>query len=125
MKGCRALVVEDSSLLIGLLEEVLAGLDIEVVGPVGSLSDALQLATDEVFQFAMLDINLHGEKVFPVADVLTERGIPFFFTSGYVARNVLPPRYAGAEVLAKPYNLVRLTALINSMVEQSRSAGSS
>lgn len=118
MAKYRALVVEDSTLLIGLLEDVLEGLDVEIVGPAGTVSEALQLARDESFQWAILDINLHGEMVFPVADLLTERGIPFFFSSGYVARNVVPPRFAGVEVIAKPYDMDRLIALIQSEIDK-------
>lgn len=105
-------------LLAGLLEEVLEGLEIEIVGPAGTVEDALQLAAEESFHFAVLDINLHGEKVFPVADLLTARGIPFIFSSGYVAKNVLPERYADAVVIAKPYDMDRLDALLRDLVAQ-------
>jgi hypothetical protein len=50
--------------------------------------------------------------VFAVADVLTERAIPFIFSSGYVVKNVLPPRYADADVVSKPYDISRLLALL-------------
>ena len=112
-------------LLVGLLEEVLTGLDTEVVGPAGTVSEALQLAADEDFQFAILDINLHGEMVFPVADVLVARGVPFIFSSGYVAKNVLPERYASAPVIAKPYDMDRLVSLLSGLIEQGVASSSS
>lgn len=112
MAEYRALVVEDSVLVAGYLEEVLSGLDVAVVGPVGNLDEALALAETETYDFAILDINLHGKFAFPVADVLRARGIPHFFSSGYVADNVLPERLAGTPIIAKPYDFVELTRLI-------------
>ncbi|MGE0860760.1 MAG: hypothetical protein AB7I01_13765 [Gammaproteobacteria bacterium] len=50
---------------------MLDGLEIETIGPIGTVEDALQLAVEERVHFAVLDINLHGDKVFPVADLLT------------------------------------------------------
>lgn len=118
MARCRALVVEDSVLLVGLLEEILDSVGVDVVGPAGTLDEALQLATAETFHFAILDINLHGEMVFPVADALTERGIPFFFASGYLAKNVVPPRHAEVEVIPKPYDMDSLMRRLGKEIER-------
>ncbi|MBX9609462.1 MAG: response regulator [Gammaproteobacteria bacterium] len=122
MASYRALLVEDSMLLVGLLEDVLESLDTAIVGPASTMSEALALAAGENFNFAVLDINLHGEKVFPVADLLTERRIPFIFSSGYVAKNVLPERYADAAVIAKPFDMDRLVTLLRGLIERTGGA---
>lgn len=119
MAKYRTLVVEDSMLLVGLLEQILERLDVELVGPAGTVDEALHLAKTEEFQCAILDINLHGEMVFSVADVLTERGIPFIFSSGYVVKDVLPPRFANAVVVSKPYDVPRLMALLRAALAKS------
>lgn len=125
MAKYRALVVEDSMLLVGLLEQILSDIDVEIVGPAGTEHDALRLAKAESFHFAILDINLHGALVFSVADVLSERRIPFLFSSGYVVKDVLPPRYAKADVIGKPFNMPRLMSLLRATIAKVESSSSS
>ena len=100
--GRRVLVVEDELLVATVLEATLEEGGYTVVGPVGRLNLALQAAREEDFDLALLDINLNGERVFPVAEILAKRGIPFAFLTGY-DRDTLPPRHAAAAVLCKPF----------------------
>ena len=103
----RALVVEDEVLIAVLVEEMLQDLDCEVAALSTHLDEALRLAETAVFDFAVLDINLHGLKSFPVADALASRGVPFLFATGYGA-NALPDRHGTAVILQKPFSLEEL-----------------
>ena len=81
---------------------------IEVVGPVGTVKDALALiAQGERIDGAALDINLRGETVYPVADALRSKGVPILFTTGYDPIS-LKPGYADVPCLQKPVSIERL-----------------
>jgi DNA-binding NtrC family response regulator len=98
---CRVLVVEDEAIIAMLLEDMVEDFGSEVVGPIASLRAALHTASDTSLDAAILDNTVGGEVVFPVADVLHERGVPVIFATGYGA-SVLPARFAGCRSLAKP-----------------------
>ena len=101
-KRLRVLVVEDEMLLAMRLEDMLADLDCDVIGPVGRVAEAIGLAQSEVFDGAILDINVAGTEVYPVARVLAGRGIPFIFVSGYDACS-LPAEWRSRPTLQKPF----------------------
>jgi two-component SAPR family response regulator len=69
--------------------------------PVGRLSDAMTMATNERFDAAILDMNLNGEIVYPLAELLTEQKVPFVFLTGYAPRNV-DARFTAIPILQKP-----------------------
>jgi DNA-binding response OmpR family regulator len=81
--GCRVLVVEDETLIAVLIEEVLSEMGCEILGPIAKLETALQLAKDGIFDIAVLDVTIRGGKVYPVAEELMARGVPFILASGY------------------------------------------
>ena len=97
----RALLVEDEAIVGLMMEQALTSLGVEVVGPVGSLGQALSAAEAEPVDCAILDVNLKGASVYPVADALAARGVPFMFLTGYDA-GALEERFAGVPVLQKP-----------------------
>jgi DNA-binding response OmpR family regulator len=97
----RVLVVEDEYLLSSLLAEDLRAAGYEIVGPCSSLATALRAAGKENFDAAVLDINLRGELVYPAAEKLAERQIPFVFLSGYATAN-MPERFRDYPRIAKP-----------------------
>jgi CheY-like chemotaxis protein len=103
----RVLVVEDETLLAHEAELTLSGLGYEVVGPVHSLIEALEVAAREIDELdaAVLDVNLGGnERSFPVAELLETRGIPCVFITGYDGVAALMGRDTRAiAVLTKPY----------------------
>jgi len=72
------------------------------VGPVARLDEALEMARGDAIDLAILDINLNGEKAYPVAEALAARNIPFVFSTGY-GRNSLPAHYRGRPTLQKPF----------------------
>ena len=100
--GRRVLVVEDEVMVSWVLEDMLADLGCEVVGPAARVNQALMMVEVEPIDFAVLDVNLNGEKSYPVADALTARGLPFVFSSGY-NRNSLPDNYRTYPMMQKPY----------------------
>ena len=98
----RILVVEDESILAMLLEDFLADLGYAVPALASTVASALAIIDTQDIHFAILDINLGGEKSFPIADALEARGIPFIFMSGYGIAGV-PERLRDRHILQKPY----------------------
>lgn len=96
------LIVEDEALVAFMIEDMLGELGCRVGRIATRLQEGLSAARDEDFDFALLDVNLAGEKSFPIADVLTCRGIPFAFVTGYGQRGV-EGRYATVPVVQKPF----------------------
>ena len=93
LAGTRVLVVEDEGAIALLIEEMLEEFGCEVVASVARLAAACEIAGSVQVDLAILDVNLAGERVFPVADILRERQIPFLFSTGYGAIG-LPAEYA-------------------------------
>lgn len=111
----RILVVEDEALVAMLVEDVLRQYGYTIVGPASRVAQALGLAAGEAIDAAILDVNVAGETVFPVADRLAERGIPIVFLTGYGASG-LPPRYQRHTVLDKPIEAEKLAAAVAAAV---------
>jgi CheY-like chemotaxis protein len=102
LAGRRVLVAEDEYFQADDMAQLLRGLGAEVLGPVGEVQDALELLeTGKPVDLAVLDINLKGEMIYPAADKLRSRAIPFIFTSGY-DRGPIPDRYRDVPLLEKP-----------------------
>jgi CheY-like chemotaxis protein len=112
----QVLVVEDELLISMLIEDVLVDAGCRVVGPFTNLSDALSAARNEAIDIALLDVNLRGEKVYPVADILTERGIPFVFLSGY-GKNAIPNNRPNWRVCSKPFSPNDLTQILTERIQ--------
>jgi CheY-like chemotaxis protein len=107
----RVLVVEDEYLIRMLLEDMLADLGYDVVAAVGTIAEASEFATSGDFSAAILDVNLDGQEIFPVAEILAKRGLPFVFVTGY-GEGSLPAPYRGRPALQKPFQAEQLkTAL--------------
>jgi CheY-like chemotaxis protein len=100
--GLNVLVVEDETLVLFNLEDVLAELGCIVVGPAMRVDQAAELAAAAETDVAILDVNLAGQPVFPVAAALAARGVPIIFATGY-GRAGLPAEWQDRPVLVKPY----------------------
>ena len=83
LAGKRILVVEDEYMLAQELARFLMEHGATIVGPVGTVKAALDLATRESLDAAVLDVNLHSQRVYPAADALLDRKVPVVFTTGY------------------------------------------
>ncbi len=108
----RVLVVEDELFVAMMIEDYLRDLGFEVVGPALRLERGLDLARDEMLDFAVLDVNLADKPSFPIADVLRTRGVPFIFATGYGTLG-LSDAYSGTTTLQKPFDLQELARAID------------
>ena len=109
--GLRGLVVEDEVAIAMLVEDMLLDLAVEVIGPAGRLAQATKLAESEAIDLAILDVNVAGEAVYPIADILARRGIRFVFSTGYGAAGIDAP-WRGRPVLQKPFSQSELEAAL-------------
>lgn len=100
--GLRVLLVEDENLIALLLEDMLADLGHTVIGPIGRLNKALEIAQRDEFDIAILDVNINGGDTYPIAEALAARDIPFVFSTGY-GRNSLRAAYHDRPILQKPF----------------------
>jgi CheY-like chemotaxis protein len=98
----RILVIEDEFFVAAHIEHVLQAEGVEVVGPVGSLGEAKQLARHEDLDGAFLDVNIDGGRIDDVAEILAERHVPFVFVTAY-GRDSLPPAHRDVTVVDKPF----------------------
>jgi CheY-like chemotaxis protein len=113
LTGLSILVVEDEFLLAEALVDGLEQCGASVVGPVPTVEKALKaVASADRIDFAVLDINLRGQMVYPVADALKERGVPFLFATGYDAAAV-SGRYQDVERHEKPVTVATLIQAID------------
>ena len=102
LEGLRILVVEDNFLAAEVVRDALERSGCTVVGPVGRVADGLNLAQQEKLDGAVLDINLNGDRCFPIADALSGRGVPFVFLTGYDSSTVVPDELRATQRLGKP-----------------------
>jgi CheY-like chemotaxis protein len=110
--GKRVLVVEDELMIRMLLQDMLADLGHTLAGEAGRIEDAVALARQGEYDIAILDVNLNGQPISPVVEVLLERGVPFVFATGYGQRGV-PEPYRGSPTLQKPFQADALAEAIN------------
>ncbi|NMM36405.1 MAG: response regulator [Glaciimonas sp.] len=120
MSKRRALVAEDSLLILVALEMLFEQHGVSIVGQASTVADALVLAEKGGFDIAILDINLHGEMVFPAADLLHQRGVPIVFTTGYAPNEMVPPRFVGTPIIQKPYDSDALMDLVEQAFAQAK-----
>lgn len=103
LEGDRVLVVEDEYLIADEVRTWLEDEGAEVLGPAFDLKQAFELlSTEGLISAAVLDVKLHDEAIYPLADRLIERAVPIVFTTGY-AQSFVPVLYSHIPVLQKPY----------------------
>ena len=111
------LIVEDEYFLAHDLAEYFQNLGADILGPAGSVGDALQLLDGSQVQGAVLDVNLKGERVYPVADALRQKGVPFVFASSYEPDQI-PARFQGIPHVVKPYAMEDLIGVLSALAAQ-------
>jgi len=112
LAGKRVLIVEDELLVALMIEDLLGDYGCSTVGPCGSVEIALRAVRTEALDLAVLDVNLAGERVYPVAEALAERHIPFLFLSGY-GEEAIPPGRGDWRVCAKPFRGADLAEMLS------------
>lgn len=111
----RVLLVEDEALIAMFTAGALRKAGYEVVGPADRLEPALELAAKELLNAAVLDVNVAGVAIWPVANVLHSRGVPFIFVSGF-GKNLATPSFCqNVPFLSKP---VKVPVLLNALAER-------
>ena len=115
LTGKRVMVAEDELLIAMLIEDILADAGCLLVGPFSNVPDALAAAKDATIDIALLDVNLRGQMIYPAAEVLAARGIPFLLLSGY-GRDAVPPNHPDWEACAKPFKTAELTKMLSDRV---------
>ena len=99
--GNRVLLVEDEILVAMMMKDILTELGFSVIGPFSRLSEAMVAAVHEDINAGIIDVNLGGEFVYPVADVLAARKIPFVFITGYGVESI-DSRFEYVPIVKKP-----------------------
>jgi CheY-like chemotaxis protein len=110
-EAARVLVVEDEYLIRMLLEDMLSELGYELAAAVDGIAEASELAANGDFDVAILDVNLNGVEIYPVADILARRGLPFVFVTGYGEAS-LTENYRSRPALQKPFQAEQLKAVL-------------
>ncbi len=114
LAGLRVLVVEDEMMVSMLIEDMLTDLGCIVVGPAARLDEAITLAENEQIDCAVLDVNLGGQPIFPLADILRTKGAPFAFATGYGDAG-LRDVDRGSPVLQKPFRESDLARILGEL----------
>jgi DNA-binding response OmpR family regulator len=115
LDGLRILVVEDEYLVASLIQDFLEMAGCVVLGPIARLAEAADAAQSDSCDAALLDVNLGGSLVFPVAEILSHRRIPFAFVTGY-ATGSLPTKHNARPAILKPFRKDELLTLVSDMV---------
>ena len=113
--AARLLLVEDEVVVGMFMQELLESIGYRSTEPIGRLSDALAAAEHERFRGAVLDMNLNGEIVYPLAELLTAQRVPFVFVTGYAPRSV-DARFTAVPILQKPVLQDELASVLQQLL---------
>lgn len=115
MAQISVLVVDDEPMIRLLIRDMLDDLGHTLAGEAARIDEALKLARQAEFDVAILDVDLNGQPIWPVAEVLVARGLPFVFATGYGQRG-LPEPYRGIPTLGKPFDADALEQAIKAVL---------
>jgi CheY-like chemotaxis protein len=117
LSGLRILVVEDEMLILMMIEAMLEDLGCESVITAATVDQAVSLIEGQVFDAALLDVNLQGHNSRPVADALAARGVPFVFSTGNGGHHTMED-YDDRAVLRKPFTDRDLIATLTKLLSR-------
>jgi CheY-like chemotaxis protein len=117
MAQISVLVVDDEPMIRLLIQDMLDDLGHTLAGEAARIDEALKLAKQAEFDVAILDVDLNGQPIWPVAEVLVARGLPFVFATGYGQRGV-PEPYRGIPTLGKPFDADALEQAIKAVLSK-------
>jgi CheY-like chemotaxis protein len=120
LHGLRLLLVEDEALVAMLVHDIISDAGAVVVCAVPNVEEAISVLDSESVDGAILDVNLAGEQVDPVADELAARNIPFLFLTGY-GRSGIAERFPDATVVTKPFEDAHFLAAVRRVLHRERS----
>ena len=109
-------LVEDEVMIRMMVADMLEELGFSVAAEAGEINEAIRLAQCTEFDLAILDVNVNGKVISPVADLITARNRPFIFATGYGSSG-LPPEYRDRPALQKPFQIETLARLIDSTLK--------
>lgn len=115
LTGRRVLVIEDEMLILMMIEDMLVDLGCESVTSAATIDQAIALIDAQVFDAAMLDMNLNGKNSRAVANALAARGVPFVFSTGNSVHDVWDG-YNGHAILRKPFSNDDLVAMLTCLL---------
>ncbi|HEY3777535.1 MAG TPA: response regulator [Rhizomicrobium sp.] len=116
LAGKSVLVVEDESLVGLFIQDMLVDIGCEAAGLAAHYEDALEKAQSLAFDVAILDVNLAGRQTFPIAQLISRRGLPFVFATGYGATGI-PSAFENVPVVRKPFEQHDLEAALRAALE--------
>jgi CheY-like chemotaxis protein len=114
--GGSVFLVEDEVMIRMMVADMLEELGYRVAAEAGEITEAVKLAQTTDFDFAILDVNVNGKVISPVADLIKARGRPFIFATGYGSSG-LPEEYRDRPALQKPFQLETLARMIDATLK--------
>jgi CheY-like chemotaxis protein len=115
-QGGSVFLVEDEVMIRMMVADMLEELGYRVVAEAGEINEAIRLAQSTEFDIAILDVNVNGKVISPVASVIEARNRPFIFATGYGAQG-LPEEYRNRPALQKPFQMETLAKMISSTLK--------
>jgi CheY-like chemotaxis protein len=112
LSGRSILVIEDEMLILMMIEDMLADLGCESISAASKIGQAITLIDGQVFDAAMVDLNLSGVESYPIADALIEHDVPYFFSTGSSVTSI-KDGYRDQNVLKKPFTFEQLSNMLS------------
>jgi CheY-like chemotaxis protein len=119
--GGSVFLVEDEAMIRMMVADMLEELGYSIAAETGEIEQALKLARTTNFDIAILDVNVNGKLISPVAEVIEARNRPFIFATGYGTQG-LPPEYRDRPALQKPFQMENLAIMIERTLKGSAAA---
>jgi CheY-like chemotaxis protein len=114
--GCSVFLVEDEVMIRMMVADMLEELGYRVSAEAGEIGEAIRLAQSADFDLAILDVNVNGKVISPVADLIKARNRPFIFATGYGSSG-LPEEHRDRPALQKPFQLETLSKMIDTALK--------